>query len=137
MLSGRGQYQVIFNIALYCHIRSIKFAFNWAMPRPIGIPRHREVTNIWEALGAVVRDLRVKKGFSQATLADNLGCGVSYISKLERGKMNPSQTRLFDIADALGVEVGYLSNKAKRTFEKSRVSAQGTKPKTKGRRRSE
>ena len=89
------------------------------MPRPIGIPRYRQSTNIRKAIGSVVTDLRIRKGFSQAALAERLGYTVSYISKLERGDMNPTLRTLFDLADALGVGVGMMVSRVRRRFERS------------------
>jgi transcriptional regulator with XRE-family HTH domain len=91
------------------------------MPRPIGIPHRRESHNIRAALGAVVTNLRIKKGFSQAALAEKLGYTTSYISKLERGGMNPTLRTLFDLADALGVAVGVMVSSVRRRFERSRA----------------
>jgi transcriptional regulator with XRE-family HTH domain len=55
---------------------------------------------------------------SQAALADKLGYSVSYISKLERGEMNPTLKTLFDIADSFGIEADALIRRMKRTFDK-------------------
>jgi len=92
------------------------------MPRPIGIPHRRESYNIRAALGAVVTTLRIKKGLSQAALAERLGYTTSYISKLERGGMNPTLRTLFDLADALGVGVGVMVSSVRRRFERSRAA---------------
>jgi transcriptional regulator with XRE-family HTH domain len=88
------------------------------MPRPIGISR-RQKTNTFEgAVGTVVAKYRVKKGFSQAALADQLCCDISYISQLERGLLNPSLHRIFEIAKALGMDVATLIRKVSHEFEK-------------------
>jgi transcriptional regulator with XRE-family HTH domain len=87
------------------------------VPRPIGIPSRRQTNTIEKALGAVVTELRIQNGVSQAALADRLGYSSSYISKLERGQMNPTLRTLFDLADSLGVEPDALVKAMKRSFE--------------------
>lgn len=91
------------------------------MPRPIGIPSRRLADTIEKALGAIVTELRIKKGVSQAALADKLGYSISYISKLERGHMNPTLRTLFDLADSLGIKPDVLVKKMKRSFDKARL----------------
>ena len=41
-------------------------------------------------IGAVIKDLRTKQGFSQQDLAKNLGITQSYLSHIERDKREPS-----------------------------------------------
>lgn len=53
--------------------------------------------------GKKVRSLREKKGMTQEDLAFKSKLSVYYISKLERGKANPSLVTLNSIARALGV----------------------------------
>jgi transcriptional regulator with XRE-family HTH domain len=90
------------------------------VPRPIGIPHRRQTDTIEKALGAFITTLRIREGVSQAALADRLGYSISYVSKLERGQMNPTLRTLFDLADALGVEPDALVRTMKRSFEKAR-----------------
>jgi transcriptional regulator with XRE-family HTH domain len=90
------------------------------VPRPIGIPSRRQTDTIEEALGATVTELRIRRGVSQAALADKLGYSVSYISKLERGQMNPTLRTLFDLADSFGIEPDVLVKTMKRSFERAR-----------------
>lgn len=97
------------------------------MPRPIGIPSRRQSDTIEKALGATVTALRIKKGVSQAALAGRLGYSSSYISKLERGEMNPTLRTLFDLADSLGVEPDLLVRTMKRSFEKARFKSKSNR----------
>jgi transcriptional regulator with XRE-family HTH domain len=90
------------------------------VPRPIGIPSRRQTDTIEKALGATVTELRIRKGVSQAALADKLGYSISYISKLERGQMNPTLRTLFDLADSLGIEPDVLVKTMKRAFDHAR-----------------
>jgi transcriptional regulator with XRE-family HTH domain len=50
-------------------------------------------------LGARVRALREAKGWTQCELADFLGLSRVYISKLERGKCNPTLMVLMSLAE--------------------------------------
>ena len=90
------------------------------VPRPIGIPSRRQADTIEKALGAIVTKLRIKNGVSQAALAEKLGYSISYISKLERGQMNPTLRTLFDLADSLGIEPDVLVKTMKRSFDSAR-----------------
>ena len=63
------------------------------------------------AIGAVVRELRERAGHSQERLSGECGFDRTYISRVERGIINPTVSRLWMIADALGIP---LSQVAKR-----------------------
>jgi transcriptional regulator with XRE-family HTH domain len=78
-------------------------------------------------LGATVTELRIKKGLSQAALAEKLGYSLSYISKLERGQMNATLRALFDVADSLGIEADVLVKKIKQSFDKTRSKSRREK----------
>ena len=58
---------------------------------------------------------------SQAALAERLGYSLSYISKLERGEMNPTLRTLFDLADALRSDPDALIKAVKRRFVASKA----------------
>jgi transcriptional regulator with XRE-family HTH domain len=53
--------------------------------------------------GLVLKELRVKKGYSQESLAIECDLDRTYISLLERGLRQPTISTLFTIATALGV----------------------------------
>lgn len=59
-----------------------------------------------KALGKRIKGLRVDKGWTQATLAEALGCESMTVSRYERGEYAPSIEVLEQIAIALGVGVG-------------------------------
>ena len=75
-----------FNIAPCCYNEKY-------MARPIGLSRRQRTDTFEGVVGTVVAQYRVKAGFSQTALADQLGCDISYISQLERGLINPSLSR--------------------------------------------
>ena len=53
------------------------------------------------AIGAVVREFRGRAGHSQERLSGECGFDRTYISRVERGIINPTVGRLWQIADAL------------------------------------
>src|ERR1700674_98729 len=54
-----------------------------------------------KAIGAVVSDCRRNAGLSQEQLGAECGFDRTYISRLERGILNPTAIRLWKIADTL------------------------------------
>ena len=65
-------------------------------------------------------ELRINKGLSQAALAEKLGYSLSYVSKLERGKMNATLRTLFDVADSLEIKAEVLMKRIRRTVDTAR-----------------
>ena len=53
------------------------------------------------AVGVVVRELREQAGHSQERLSNECGFDRTYISRVERGIINPTVGRLWQIADVL------------------------------------
>jgi transcriptional regulator with XRE-family HTH domain len=54
-----------------------------------------------KAVGAIVSHLRRRAGYSQEQLGAECGFDRTYISRLERGILNPTVLRLWKIADTL------------------------------------
>ena len=61
------------------------------------------MTNGVIQFGRKLREVRLKKNWSQGDIARTLGVHGSYISGLERGKRNPSLLTIQKMARALGV----------------------------------
>ena len=55
--------------------------------------------------GIRVKAFRKMRGYSQEDFAENIGYARSYISRIERGKANPSLDAICILADALSVHV--------------------------------
>lgn len=53
--------------------------------------------------GVILRELREKRGLSQAELGADTDLDRTYISLLERGLRQPSLTTIFELAKALNV----------------------------------
>lgn len=90
------------------------------MGRPIGLSRRQRNDTFEGVVGTVVAQYRVKRGFSQAALSDQLRCDISYISQVERGLINPSLSRVFEIAEALGMNAAVLVRKVSDEFDKAK-----------------
>ena len=60
------------------------------------------------AVGVVVRELREQAGHSQERLSGECGFDRTYISRVERGIINPTVGRLWRIADALATPLSQI-----------------------------
>jgi transcriptional regulator with XRE-family HTH domain len=67
-----------------------------------------EQTNLQHAFGDVLRQRRLKAGYSQEQLALDCGLDRTFISLLERGLRQPTLTTLFALADSLGIKPSRL-----------------------------
>ncbi|MBC8109666.1 MAG: helix-turn-helix transcriptional regulator [Verrucomicrobia bacterium] len=68
------------------------------------------------SIGKKIRKMRVEKELKQATLGKELGKNQQFISKIEIGKMNPSDEQIEKIAQILGVETEELKNTAQEKY---------------------
>src|SRR5580700_7482044 len=64
-----------------------------------------------KAIGAVVREFRERAGHSQERLSGECGFDRTYISRVERGIINPTVGRLWQIADALETPLSQLAKR--------------------------
>lgn len=60
------------------------------------------------AFGEKVRALRKKKGLSQEALSNLAGIDRSYMGQIERGEINLTLTKIYQIADALEISPALL-----------------------------
>jgi len=63
------------------------------------------MTSLRKRFGSRVKELRQATGVSQEAFADRCGFVRSYMSRIERGRANPSLDAVQILADGLGVEV--------------------------------
>jgi transcriptional regulator with XRE-family HTH domain len=70
---------------------------------------------VHQRLGAVLRELRLKQGFSVRTLAAKVGFSPSFISQIESDAASPSIASLEKIGAALGVTLGQLFSSLEQT----------------------
>jgi len=64
-----------------------------------------------KAIGVVVRELRDQAGLSQERLSADCGFDRTYISRVERGIINPTVSRLWKIADALETPLSQIARR--------------------------
>jgi len=64
-----------------------------------------------KAVGIVVRELREQAGHSQERLSNECGFDRTYISRVERGIINPTVSRLWRIADVLKTPLSQLAKR--------------------------
>ena len=64
-----------------------------------------------KAIGVVVRELRDQAGLSQERLSADCGFDRTYISRVERGIINPTVSRLWRIADALETPLSHIARR--------------------------
>lgn len=89
--------------------------------------RRRNPANTQRLLARNVRELRLRKSWTQYDLADETRLRQALVSEIEAGKANPTLLSLHKIAVALGVQVAEL------VLPPGTVLAQGTKPAARGR----
>ena len=64
--------------------------------------------NLQEVLGSRIRDLRLKKGFSQESFADHCGLHRTYMGGIERGERNLTIETVFTVARGLDLTISDL-----------------------------
>jgi transcriptional regulator with XRE-family HTH domain len=64
-------------------------------------------------VGATIRDLRIRAGFSQELLAEKSGLHRTYIGGVERGERNISLENIVRVAHALKVKPSQLLERIK------------------------
>ncbi len=63
---------------------------------------------ILKALGARIRELRLKRGYSQEGFADHCGVHRTFMGTIERGESNLSFSNLVKVAYGLGITLSRL-----------------------------
>lgn len=89
------------------------------MGRPVA-PLKREANTREAALGAVITELRVKKGLGYEEVAHKVGCNPGYMSDIERGKKNPTMKIVQAIADVHDISLSKMIAMAERKYERGR-----------------
>ena len=77
-----------------------------AAERPLSPRRHADKPDA--LIGEKIRARRKRIGFSQAQLGAAIGLAFQQVRKYDCGINRVSAAKLFDIANALGVDVGYF-----------------------------
>jgi transcriptional regulator with XRE-family HTH domain len=63
------------------------------------------VQDIQKRIGATIRALRLKKGWSQDVFADRSGLNRAHVGEIERGESKVTIQTLKIVADTLGVRI--------------------------------
>jgi y4mF family transcriptional regulator len=58
-----------------------------------------------QELGQAIRERRKALGYTQTELADFSGCGLTFISALERGKKTSQLEKVLQVVSTLGVDL--------------------------------
>ena len=75
-------------------------------------PKQIQPTDLkMRAIGAIVREFRARSGQSQERLSGTCGFDRTYISRVERGIINPTVGRLWQIADALETPLSQITKR--------------------------
>jgi transcriptional regulator with XRE-family HTH domain len=63
------------------------------------------VQDIQKRIGATIRALRMKQGWSQDVFGDRSGLNRAHVGEIERGESNVTIQTLKIVADTLGVKI--------------------------------
>jgi len=74
----------------------------------MGRPPKRKADTREQALGAVITELRLKKGLSGQVVAEKVGVNESHMNEIENGKQNPTYKVLQAIADLHKIRLSKL-----------------------------
>jgi len=66
------------------------------------------VQDVQKQIGATIRGLRLKRGWSQDVFADRSGLNRAHVGEIERGESNVTIQTLKIVADTLGVKIADL-----------------------------
>ncbi len=66
------------------------------------------------AFGAVITELRLKRGWTYHAVAHKVGCTPGYMNEMEHGKRNPSFSLIKAIADLHKLKLSQLIARAER-----------------------
>ncbi len=58
-----------------------------------------------QKIGARIKDIRNRKGFTQEELAEKIDINSKYLSSIERGKENPTLNTLIKLSESLDVNL--------------------------------
>jgi len=70
--------------------------------------RQPQIESVLQSIAANIRRLRLRRGLTQAQLAEAAEIETRYVQTLETGKANPSAAILVQVGHALGVDAGQL-----------------------------
>lgn len=87
----------------------------------IGAEKKRQVRNLKEAVGAVLTDLRTKKGWSTRELSHRINYTTNTILDVEMARKSPTLRTLEDFARAYSMKVSALIRAAETRVREKRT----------------
>ena len=61
-----------------------------------------------QMIGARVKEVRTRKGFTQEELSEKMGINPKYLSSIERGKENPTLNTLIKLSESLDIDLSEI-----------------------------
>ena len=86
----------------------------------MGRPLKRKAETREQAIGAVITELRVKKGLTGQDVAHKVGCNEGHMYEIERGQQNPTFRVLQAIADLHKMRLSKLFWMAEEKYSRRR-----------------
>ncbi len=86
----------------------------------MGRPLKRKAETREQAIGAVITELRVKKGLTGQDVAHKVGCNEGHMYEIERGQQNPTFRVLQAIADLHKMRLSKLLWMAEEKYSRRR-----------------
>jgi transcriptional regulator with XRE-family HTH domain len=86
----------------------------------MGRPLKRKAETREQAIGAVITELRVKKGLTGQDVAHKVGCNEGHMYEIERGQQNPTYRVLQAIADLHDIKLSKVLALAEKKYEQRR-----------------
>ena len=83
----------------------------------------RKAETLKQAIGAVVTELRVEKGWSQGALAARSGYSLGWVNKIENARNNPSMEVIIAFADTFKLKLSQFFARAERKHLKRKAAA--------------
>lgn len=72
------------------------------------MPRELSKETLLKLFGLNVKFQRMKKGLTQEELANLMNVHLTYLAKIETGKINMSLAKILEIAKALNIDINKL-----------------------------
>jgi len=79
-----------------------------------------EERQVHRVLGKHIRELRLKRGFSQESFADHCGLHRTYMGAIERGERNLTLQTLLTVSKGLGMTLSQLVSGLEKNAEGDR-----------------
>jgi transcriptional regulator with XRE-family HTH domain len=86
--------------------------------RKVSDTLHRKSDTPERALGTVITELRLKRGWAYKQVAHSVGCSATYMNDMEHGERNPTFRVLQAIAHLHGLKLSQLLALGERKYER-------------------